>query len=547
MSIVRSAAASRLVLLVATSPFSFLTGCGGGGNGSSEPFGNGLSLELEPKSLSATVYRGDVTNFAVTANVRGTTSGNVYVLVTDPKGTFNRDIPISQMSSTAYAATFTTSQTLAVGDHPGDIHVELCGDSNCQNVLAAADLSYDIKVLNSSNQTPLTSLEGAGDWSTYQRDAAHSGYVPVTVAPSQFTVRWIWDSPNQNGQSVSSGKLVAAGGFVYATETIQPGTGDPILFSLNESTGVPGWTADFGVGSYVFDPAVSNGNVYVSSHIGGSSGNFYGFSASSGNQIFKTSVEAQYCCYGAPVGYGGDVFELGGFAASPYAFNGTTGAIEWSPDPYQTSQFNQAVPAVDANNFYFFSINNGGGADETFYVLNKANGTTVNLLQDSGSATGGAQFTRTPGHSLALVGSNNAIVNTQTHLDNFQISPIALAWSISGDFVGDTAVANGVIYVQSANPYQLQARNFSDGSLSWTWSPSAPAQSNQQAFGAAPIVTNNLVILSTGTEVDAIDLSTHNVVWSYPGPASDLVISTNGILYFNRTGAPGIVVAVNLR
>jgi len=103
-----------------------------------------------------------------------------------------------------------------------------------------------------------------------------------------------------------------------------------------------------------------------------------------------------------------------------------------------------------------------------------------------------------------------------------------------------------MVYVQSIDPHQLQARSTVDGSLKWTWSSPSAAPSDQQGFGAAPIVTNNLVILGTFIEVDAIDLSTHRGVWTCPGPASDLVISTNGILYINRTAAPGIVVAINL-
>ena len=33
-------------------------------------------------------------------------------------------------------------------------------------------------------------MQGAPEWATFQGNAAHTGYVPVTIDPNQFATRW---------------------------------------------------------------------------------------------------------------------------------------------------------------------------------------------------------------------------------------------------------------------------------------------------------------------------------------------------------------------
>src|SRR5205807_1222709 len=112
-------------------------------------------------------------------------------------------------------------------------------------------------------------------------------------------------------------------------------------------------------------------------------------------------------------------------------------------------------------------------------------------------------------------------------------------------------------------PATLLAVNKNTGQTIWTWTPPGVDGStfhypdNTQGLGEAiflgsPIVTNNLVFVSTNLRVYAIDLATHQVAWVYPHPGP-LALSANGILYVTRSmdGAPtprveGTIAAINL-
>jgi len=62
-------------------------------------------------------------------------------------------------------------------------------------------------------------------------------------------------------------------------------------------------------------------------------------------------------------------------------------------------------------------------------------------------------------------------------------------------------------------------------------------------FHASPVVTKNLLFISTNLNTYALDLKSHKVVWSYPARGY-LAISQNGILYIQ---SPDALVAVNLK
>jgi outer membrane protein assembly factor BamB len=96
-----------------------------------------------------------------------------------------------------------------------------------------------------------------------------------------------------------------------------------------------------------------------------------------------------------------------------------------------------------------------------------------------------------------------------------------------------------VLYVPNANPYRLEARSEADGKL-WSW---VPPLSNEISFYASPVVTKNLLFISTNTNTYALDLKTRKVVWSYPAPGY-LAISASGLLYIQ---SPDALVAVNLK
>jgi len=96
-------------------------------------------------------------------------------------------------------------------------------------------------------------------------------------------------------------------------------------------------------------------------------------------------------------------------------------------------------------------------------------------------------------------------------------------------------VANGVVYVTDGNA--MSALSEADGSSVWSWTP---------ADGQAPlgrsIVTDNLLLTSTGSHVYGINLATGTTAWSLP-VAGNLALS-DGVLYVATNSGSITAVAV---
>jgi outer membrane protein assembly factor BamB len=135
---------------------------------------------------------------------------------------------------------------------------------------------------------------------------------------------------------------------------------------------------------------------------------------------------------------------------------------------------------------------------------------------------------------------------------NFNANPSYTTWSVDGNYIGNPAYANGIIYAMNQNSLQLEARSELDGSLLWSWSSESrdPSQAIQPMFIGDVLVTRNLAFVSTNRFVYAIDLSAHVAVWSFPKPGR-LALSENGILYIatadNYGTADGGLIAINLK
>jgi len=94
-------------------------------------------------------------------------------------------------------------------------------------------------------------------WTTYQGDASHDGYVPVSLDPAAFSLLW------QRSLSTSALHPVTAGNgevFVSTPSRFSSGTH---LQTLDAATGQTKWSKDYGEVSSVSPPAYANGLVYI--------------------------------------------------------------------------------------------------------------------------------------------------------------------------------------------------------------------------------------------------------------------------------------------
>jgi hypothetical protein len=135
----------------------------------------------------------------------------VYVVIDDTSGVLQADkVQVTQSSATTYVAQVVTSTTLAEGEDKGSINVRACSDLSCSTVYGETNLPYDFTVESSSNITTLTTLAGISDWQTERGDVSQANYVPITLNPSSFTVRWLQTNMEQlvPAGSVAGARLV---------------------------------------------------------------------------------------------------------------------------------------------------------------------------------------------------------------------------------------------------------------------------------------------------------------------------------------------------
>lgn len=396
------------------------------------------------------------------------------------------------------------------------------------------------------NHTPSTpsnessSWSNVEDWTTYQGNAKHTAYIPVSLDPTQFSLRWSWFTPDTGNEI---GQVAIANNTVYVTSSGY--NVDSNLYALAENDKAMLWQANFGTVPRANPPATAAGNVYVTTS-GHSDTFMWSFDATTGNQLSKTAFSSQWPSFYAPTVDETSVYTNGGYYGGVNAFY-LDGSGQW----FQSlNQYDEWTPAVDSNYLYAYEGESCSGCyDAGLSVIEKSTGTLAFKIPDLSFDWKGWSLYGSP-----VIASNNSVivvngrgVSGNTSLISFDIANQDINWSETAEYWGNPALANGVIYATNNNPYQLEARDENTGSLLWSWQPQDTAETS---FTGDVVATNNLVFISTNMHVYAIDMTSHTPVWSYSKPG-EMAISKNGILYIatrDSSGAnEGRLDAVNLK
>lgn len=563
---------------------SMLSSCGGGGgsgsNGGGDPGGGTkypLTISATPSNLTATLLQGVSQPFTVNAQVAGTisTTGTVYVVFDDTSGVLQADkLQVSQSpnSSTTYIAQMVTSTTLAAGEDKGTINVKVCSDLSCGTIYGETNLPFDFTVESSSNATTLATLTGVSDWQTERGNVSQTSYVPVTLNPSSFSVRWL----QTNMQQLVSASYIAGGWLVTDSAdrmvTIEvpasynPGTSGEAVGGFggySETDGSPVWhevlTDSSGTQQQAGPLASAGGIIYTTQgpQIGAQYGGnvtFTGLNAKTGAVLFQTPITNTFniqmtanegCGPGAPLVDGTTVLvnpgcmpqsAYGSLGATPIAaFDGTTGQSLWTGG---TQGGSIGTSIVSDGSFAYYIVPRDTGAP-ALTSLNQTNGA---MQWQSTLADGVSYVYATP----ALDGSGGAILlaNTQNGplIDRYQLTSGQLDWHVTlppqqlASEAQAIAVANGTIYLAysdglltGGNTPAVSALNLTDGSTAWSWSPPPSSTFGVRIYDL--IATNNLLFVSTTNAVYAVDLTTHQTVWTLPAPGEAMAISPSGTLY----------------
>ncbi|MBI1825289.1 MAG: PQQ-binding-like beta-propeller repeat protein [Planctomycetes bacterium] len=375
-----------------------------------------------------------------------------------------------------------------------------------------------------------SAVTAAPNWPTYQANPAHTGYVPVTLDASRFALRWEkLINLNQDGLSVLNPVAAGDGKVFVSTHSIFY---DVIsLLALSAADGSTLWTKDFGFVSSVNPPAYSNGNVYI--QIGRAQENngrayLRAFYANNGDLQFESEFGAQGERYYAPTIVDGTVYIDGGTYGGMYAFDGISGSQNWF---ISLNQWHEWTPAVDAQYAYaYLGGTPTGNFNPGVWIVDRTFGTQSGYIFDPNF------FWHPPGMKLAPVlgGQNDLLVIEGGRLLSFDLANQQIRYELSENFTGQVSVANGVVF--AINSGALTARDQATGSLLWSWSANSALQGEI-------LVTRNHAFVRTQDSTYAVDLNSHQQVWSYPkaGPmawSEDVLYIAGSDLVLTAIDAP---------
>lgn len=485
-----------------------------------------------PATISGTYVAGYPKTVSVTATQTVPFTGIAYIKLGSDALVLPNAPSLYVQSNGSVKIDLLPSATIAAGQYTGKVTVNVCSDPNCTVQLAGSpfQVPYDFRVdpveggTTAFNLKALSPLAGAPDWETFQGNASHTGYVPVTLNPADFSARWTWVAPAYQGQQTQVSTVTASGGRVFVAN----GAGwisqsASLLYALGEADGKPIWSHDFSYLHYpsINPPAVSNGKVYMSAGSQEST-TMFGFDAATGTQLFASAMSSQWEKYLAPTIFDTTVYNNGGTYGGMYAFNKTSGAQVFFAN--NLGQYDGWTPAVDANNAYAYV----GGS---LITVDRRTGIKLGEISDSTYQWNGYTNTGAP-----VLGSTGSITNVnggyaeKNALVNYNMVSQAVRWNVPGAYPGNPAFQGGTLFAINNFPFRLEARNETDGALLWSWAPPAA----DARFVGDVIVTNNLIFVSTSTTTYAIDRTSHAAAWSHPASGA-LALSANGILYIQSS------------
>lgn len=498
-----------------------------------------VTVGVTPAQISRLVATG--TPVVIQLAVQSTNlTGTLYVAASDPSNLFNSAVNVTPTAN-GYALALTVSTAIAAGHYSGNVLLTLCHDAACTNPQApgSIDVPFNVQVLSATsawpgnNTPPLAAWSGVADWTMFQGNAAHTGYVPAAIDPNSFTTRWqggptLSNSPN-NYNGAYAYTLTTEGGQLYIASGVK-------LYALKELDASQVWSYDVSGLQFpsVNQPAEANGTVYMAA--GQQSSTYlFAFNETDGSLVFKSPMSSQWEHYFAPTIGPDGVYTNAGTYGGLYGFD-FSGNPLFFDSLAQTSQW---TPAVDNSYVYSYTGN--------LTVADPVTGAMQATILDptfqnfeyimDGSAVLGA-----PG-SVFAANYTNAYINGggqgNTLLD-FNVNAKSITWQVNGDYGYNPAYNSGVLYAANNSPLRLEARRESDGSLLWSWTP---PQAGDSTFDSEVLLTNSMIFVSTNLATYGIDTATHRLVFSYPFPGR-LALSHNGILYIQGTGP---IVAINVK
>ncbi len=355
------------------------------------------------------------------------------------------------------------------------------------------------------------------DWPTYQANARHDGYVPLSLAPEEFQPAWSVTLRTD----LELNPVTGAEGRVFCSTLSYFGSGEQ-FFALDARDGHVMWSKSYAAFS-VNPPSAAYGNAYIQTGNHASDTWLHAYDGATGRLVFSAPHAAQWERYFAPTPFAGRMYLNGGYYGGMYSFDALSGGAGWF---LGLPQYDQWTPAVDSSLVYAYV----GEYNPGLYVAHRSDGTAAFMIPDANFDWDGWSMNLAP----VLGAHNDVVVVHDGRLIRFDLTTRRIAWQLARSFAGQPSVAHDLIF--AINGGRLDVFDEMTGLDRWSWAPPSGA------LRGSMIVTDTHLFAATGEAVYAVNLATHESEWSYP-VAGHLALA-NGQLYVAASN--GVLTAITV-
>ena len=520
------------ILALAIAGAMTLGGCGGGGSRSGSGPGSGqgggpitpsanVTVAITSPAINASVTEGDPYSATVSGTWNATSLGNgaVYLEVSDSANTFTLPAIQAAPASNAFSYVLPIASAVTSGERTGTITVRACKDVACNSTYVGTSGSVSYRL----------SISRVPDWETLQGNAAHNGYVPITLDPSRFADVWLWSAPPPPSSEISylSFPVTGANRVYVGISTYVPSVDGyaESYAGISENQADANWIKSMGDGNSglaTTNPAFSGGKLYFGA--GNADYDLAALDSSNGSTVFTSKFIGSPRSSASPTPYGGSVYiqtnsPTSNLMSAIASVNGINGNLQWQSDIVHAEQGKPYfAPAVDDQRVYYQN-------NTCLVVLNRQTRATEACILNPGSDATNLESRFVP----SLVGSRGNVLsffyspppNAKRLLASYNIANKSLEWTTTLAYGIYPAVANGVVYATRIDEgrVSLHALNEATGQVMWSWTPppDSPASTPTTVYNV--IATRNLVFFSavnaaasTGATW-AVDLNTRELAW----------------------------------
>ena len=491
-------------LAVSLSGVLVLASCGGDGGSSPTPTPppppptSTLTVTLSQSSGDIAIGEGGNARFGFDASYSGTTSGAIVPDISVGGKRYELD-GAPTLSGNTYSVKLRTKPFPAGGRTTTNVTFRLCTTTDCSTVYPGSTKTFSVN------------LDVAfKDWGTFQRDAAHTGFVAVSYNAADFRDGWSFPTGSFPPTETASRR-----GSVFVNTRTSNGT--LTTRALSATDGSNQWSYDLGQQSYASGPSYASGRV-ASMAMGSSSTSIplQIIAADDGRALGSVSYSSQFSTGGVPTFFGDNMyFQAGYYGNVVYAKNAADRSSIWTVDTTQPGEgfvHQGESVAVDNDNVYFF----GGG---NLFALSRTTGAIASKIRNPYFSLFGLSYSGDYRGAPIIAPTGRIITFTDNRgarvplpLMAFAPASGSVSWRSQRSYFGHPALRRSTLFAARADSPVIDLLNSADGSVTGTITLPSDAG---QLFNNI-VVTEKHLFVSSESKTFAVDLDQTNypVVWT---------------------------------